>query len=126
MPRPLRKRLDEQFGNEAVLEFTKKYGRGAAMEKFGVRDSLCFHNYLVKLTGDEHFGYLPTDTRSLLSNREIRRQQIVEAVLRRLANSETLARVKQENRLLDARIAHLLDEDKLLADVAIDLVLSRT
>jgi hypothetical protein len=125
MPRPLMKRLGEEYGHKTVLEFVKKYGRGEAQRKFGVKDCLCFGNYLFKLTGDKWFGYFPTDPRPMGDNRWLIRQQLTEAVLRRLDNSETLARLRHENKLLDARIAHLQEKYVGLANTGINLALER-
>lgn len=51
----LRTRLAEQ--KEEVLDYTKRHGRSPAMEKFGVRDYVCFSKWLEEVTDDPLFGF---------------------------------------------------------------------
>lgn len=54
----LNTRLDDKKGQ--VLKFTKLFGRGAAMDEYGVRDYVCFADWLKEVTQDENFGLNPT------------------------------------------------------------------
>ena len=51
----LRVRLDPI--REEVLDYTKRHGRSPAMDKFGVRDYVCFANWLEEVTDDPFFGF---------------------------------------------------------------------
>jgi len=42
---------------EEVLNYTKRHGRFKAMEKCGVKDYVCFHNWLEEVTDDPLFGF---------------------------------------------------------------------
>ena len=44
---------------EEFLEFTRDYGRGAAMDKYGICDYVALHKLLAGWTEDENFGINP-------------------------------------------------------------------
>ena len=101
------KSLEKRLNKVETLEYTKRFGFGEAMERFGVKDRLCFRNYLERHTGDRNFGMFPTETKNHGTNHWLIRQQYVEACLHKLANTKKLAELKEENALLDLRIRYL-------------------
>jgi hypothetical protein len=48
-----------------VLDYTKQYGRSAAMDKFGVRDYVRFVKFLTEVTHDPNFGIAPINRPSV-------------------------------------------------------------
>lgn len=91
----LHTRLDEQ--KEAVLSYTRKFGRFKAMVEFGVSDYACFIKWLEEVTGDEMYGITPQIS---LDGHKTLGDQLVTAFLCKVAqleaqNQELRDRVKE-------------------------------
>jgi len=87
----LHTRLDER--KEEVLEVTKTFGRFVAMRQFSVGDYACFCKWLKEVTGDENYGINP----KIKSNgHQTLGDQLVEAMLRKVANLEALLSERAE------------------------------
>jgi len=98
----LHTRLDHQ--KDAVLSVTENFGRFKAMAEFGVRDYPGFCKWLKEVTGDENYGLRPkvgTNGRQTLGD------QLVEAVLRKVASLETkLAERNERISVLEWQLEH--------------------
>lgn len=92
----LHTRLDYQ--KEAVLAYTKRLGRFRAMLEFGVKDYLCFSNWLEEATADENFGLSPAIN---LDRGQTLGDHVVNAFLRKVAE------LQAENRTLKERVEYL-------------------
>lgn len=71
---------------DEVLSFTEEFGRFKAMSQFGVRDYLCFSNWLKEVTGNENFGINP---KICLDGHRTLGDQLVDAFLRKVAELQT-------------------------------------
>lgn len=98
----LHQRLDYQ--KDEVLKVTETFGPFRAMDEFGVRDYVGFAKWLKEVTGDENFGIRPkinTNGRQTLGD------QLVEAVLRKVASLETkLAERDERISVLEWQLEH--------------------
>jgi len=109
----LRTRLAEQ--KEEVLDYTRRHGRSPAMEKFNVRDYVCFAHWLEEVTGDSLFGFEAACSHdgnmSLLDT-------LLERFLFKVAKLETeVKRLNLENQMLreDRDQRQEIQQQKLLA-----------
>jgi len=71
---------------DELLEYTRKYGRWRAMDKFSVADSIAFDRLLMEWTGDEKYGYHPQVDFDATRNVG---DQLLEAIYRKISRLET-------------------------------------
>lgn len=88
-----------------VLDYTRQYGRSAAMDKFGIKDYICFDKFLKEETDEPNFGVAPIN-RPRISNRPVD-VQLFQAYARKVSLLKTLARLRSEGKGLDKRIEDL-------------------
>ena len=113
----LKTRLDPQ--KEAVLDFTRTFGRFKAMKEFGVRGYVNFHDWLEEVTGDEKFGLNPKIS---LDGHQSLGDQLVAAFLRKVAelqaeNEALLKRIE----FLEFQLNHKGEKEELQALAIMEL-----
>lgn len=99
---------------DEVLKFTARYGRTRAMEKFGVHDYVCFHKWLLEVTGGESFGLRPAIG---WNGYQTLGEQLVDAFLQKVAKLQTEnAELKDAVNILKRQVSidKSVDEDLAL------------
>ena len=110
---PLRTRLAEQ--KEEILNYTKRYGRFKAMDKYGVKNYVCYSRWLEEVTNDALFGFEAACRND--GNMSVL-DALLERFLLKVAKLEAeVKRLKLENEMLreDRDQRQEIQEEKLLA-----------
>jgi len=80
------------------------------MEHFGAKDCIAWRRYADEIAEKFNFEFVPRDRRGFSEDQRAPSVRIVEKMLRKVANLETVARLQSENAELDAQIKELEEE----------------
>lgn len=102
MPQSLSKRFN---GNaKDVIEYTRIWGQGKAMDKYEIKDYIAFTKFLKEKTGDEHFGIRPALSNSFRGDWA---EDLLNAFTNKLLKMETeLQELRERNHNLTVELEY--------------------